>query len=92
MNKLELVAEIASISGLTKVDSDKALNAFLKTVEETLKKGDEVRLVGFGNFSTSKRKEVMGKNPRTGEALKIPASIQPKFKAGKALKDAINNK
>jgi DNA-binding protein HU-beta len=92
MNKNELVAEIAKHSGLKKTDSEKALNAFMSSVETALKKGDEVRLVGFGIFATSKRKAGMGKNPRTGEPIKIAASTLPKFKAGKGLKDALNKK
>ena len=90
MNKTELVAEIAKNTGLTKVDSERAVEAFLNAVAATLKKGDEVRLVGFGTFSVSERKATEGRNPRTGETIKIAACKQPKFKAGKALKDALN--
>ena len=90
MNKTELVAEIAKNTGLTKVDSERAVEAFLNSVAATLKKGDEVRLVGFGTFSVTKREATEGRNPRTGEAIKIAACKQPKFKAGKALKDALN--
>ncbi len=90
MNKAELVAEIAKNTGLTKVDSERAVEAFLNAVAATLKKGDEVRLVGFGTFSVSERKATEGRNPRTGETIKIAACKQPKFKAGKALKDALN--
>ena len=90
MNKAELVAEIAKNTGLTKVDSERAVEAFLNAVAATLKKGDEVRLVGFGTFSVSERKATEGRNPRTGAKIKIPASKQPKFKAGKGLKDALN--
>ena len=90
MNKAELVAEIAKNTGLTKVDSERATEAFLNAVAATLKKGDEVRLVGFGTFSVAKRAATEGRNPRTGAKIKIPASKQPKFKAGKALKDALN--
>ena len=90
MNKAELVAEIAKNTGLTKVDSERATEALLNTVAATLKKGDEVRLVGFGTFSIAKRAATEGRNPRTGATIKIPASKQPKFKAGKALKDALN--
>ena len=92
MNKTELVAEIAKHSGLTKTDSEKALNAFVASVEQTLKKGDEVRLVGFGTFTTIKRKAGEGRNPKTGEVIKIKASTLPKFRAGKGLKDAVNGK
>lgn len=90
MNKTELVAEIAKNTGLTKVDAERAVEAFLNAVVATLKKGDEVRLVGFGTFSVTKREATTGRNPRTGAEIKIPASKQPKFKAGKALKDAVN--
>ena len=90
MNKAELVAEIAKNTGLTKVDSERAVEAFLNAVAATLKKGDEVRLVGFGTFSVSERKATEGRNPRTGETIKIAACKQPKFKAGKTLKDALN--
>ncbi len=90
MNKTELVAEIAKNTGLTKVDSERAVEAFLNAVTATLKKGDEVRLVGFGTFSVTKREATEGRNPRTGETIKIAACKQPKFKAGKALKDALN--
>ena len=90
MNKAELVAEIAKNTGLTKVDSERAVEAFLNAVAATLKKGEEVRLVGFGTFSVSERKATEGRNPRTGETIKIAACKQPKFKAGKALKDALN--
>lgn len=90
MNKTELVAEIAKNTGLTKVDSEKATEALLNTIAATLKKGDEVRLVGFGTFSVTAREATTGRNPRTGEKIKIPAFKQPKFKAGKALKDALN--
>ena len=90
MNKAEWVAEIAKNTGLTKVDSERAMEALLSTVAATLKKGDEVRLVGFGTFSVAKRAATEGRNPRTGATIKIPASKQPKFKAGKGLKDALN--
>lgn len=90
MNKVELVAEIAKNTGLTKVDSEKATEALLNTVAAALKKGDEVRLVGFGTFSVASREATTGRNPRTGATIKIPASKQPKFKAGKGLKDAVN--
>lgn len=90
MNKTELVAEIAKNTGLTKVDSERAVEAFLNAVSATLKKGDEVRLTGFGTFGVTKRNATTGRNPRTGAEIKIPASKQPKFKAGKALKDALN--
>lgn len=90
MNKAELVAEIAKNTSLTKVDSERAVEAFLDTIAAALKKGDEVRLVGFGTFSVTKRPASTGRNPRTGAEIKIPASKQPKFKASKGLKDALN--
>lgn len=90
MNKNELVAKVASQSDLTKVDAAKAVDAFVDAVSAELSKGGEVRLVGFGTFAVAKRKATEGRNPRTGAVIKIPASKQPKFKAGKALKDAVN--
>ncbi|MCQ2965487.1 MAG: HU family DNA-binding protein [Alphaproteobacteria bacterium] len=90
MNKAELVAAIAKNAGLTKVDAEKALEATMDAIEATLKAGDEVRLVGFGTFAVATRKATVGRNPRTGKEIKIPASKAPKFKAGKLLKDALN--
>ena len=90
MNKVELVAAIAEKSELTKVDAEKALKAFVDTVTEELKNGGKVQLVGFGTFEVGERAERQGRNPKTGEAITIPASKSPKFKAGKALKDIVN--
>ncbi len=90
MNRVELVDAIAKESGLKKTDSEKALKAFTEIVAKELKKKGKVQLVGFGTFETSKRAARKGKNPQTGEAIKIPAAVVPKFKAGKALKDAVN--
>ncbi|MBU0723583.1 MAG: HU family DNA-binding protein [Alphaproteobacteria bacterium] len=90
MNKNELVAAVADGSGLTKADAGKAVDAVFDSISSALKAGDEVRLVGFGTFAVSSRAASEGRNPRTGEKIKIPASKQPKFKAGKGLKDAIN--
>ena len=90
MNKQELIATVADTSGLVKADAVKAVEAVFDAIEASLKKGDEVRLVGFGTFSISKRKASTGRNPRTGEPMTIKASTQPKFKAGKGLKDAVN--
>lgn len=91
MNKAELVAQIASKSGLTKVDSTKVLDALLETVKETLIKGEKVQLVGFGTFEVRERKEREGRNPRNPEEIiHIPASKAPVFKAGKTLKEAVN--
>jgi len=90
MNKQELIATVADTSGLTRGDAVKAVEAVFDTIQTALKKGDEVRLVGFGTFTVSKRKASSGRNPRTGEPMTIKASSQPKFKAGKGLKDACN--
>ncbi len=90
MNKNELIGAVADTSGLSRNDASKAVESVFDTISDALKKGDEVRLVNFGTFSVAKRKESTGRNPRTGEPMKIKASTQPKFKAGKALKDAVN--
>ena len=90
MNKNELIASMASEAGLTKADAGKALDAFISSITQALKAGDEVRLVGFGTFAVSKRAATTGRNPRTDETIKIKASKQPKFKAGKTLQDAVN--
>ena len=93
MNKAELIANIAEKSGLTKKDSESALNGFLKTVEESLVKEEKVQLVGFGTFEVRERKARKGRNPRNPEeVIDIPASKAPVFKAGKSLKEAVNNK
>lgn len=90
MNRTELVAAIAEKTELSKKDAEKALKAFTDVVAEELKKGEKIQLVGFGTFEVSERAEREGRNPQTGEAMTISASKSPKFKAGKALKDAIN--
>ncbi len=90
MNKADLVSAVADASGITKADAAKAVEATFEAITSSLKKGDEVRLVGFGTFAVAKRKASTGRNPRTGEPMTIKASNQPKFKAGKALKDAVN--
>ncbi len=90
MNKTELVAAISEQTELTKKDSEKALKALIDVVTEELKKGEKVQLVGFGTFEVSERAARTGKNPQTGKAIDIPACKAPKFKAGKALKDAVN--
>lgn len=90
MNKSELVAAIAASADLSRKDAERALNAFTETVTESLKKGEKVQLVGFGTFEVSERAARTGRNPATGAAMMIGASKAPKFKAGKALKDAIN--
>ncbi|MBQ3664736.1 MAG: HU family DNA-binding protein [Lachnospiraceae bacterium] len=91
MNKTELVAAIAAKSELSKKDAEKALKAFTDVVTEELKAGNKIQLVGFGTFEVAKREAREGRNPKTGEPMPIPASLSPKFKAGKALKDEINN-
>jgi DNA-binding protein HU-beta len=90
MNKNDLISQVADDSGLSKVDATKAVDSVLDNIAGALGNGGEVRLVGFGTFSVSHRKATTGRNPRTGEAIQIKASNQPKFKAGKALKDAVN--
>ena len=90
MNKNDLVTAVALASGLSRGDSAKAVEGVFDSISAALRKGDEVRLVGFGTFHVSKRKASTGRNPRTGEAMKIEASNQPKFKPGKGLKDAVN--
>ncbi len=90
MNKTELISAIAEKAELSKKDAEKALKAFTDTVAEELKKGEKIQLVGFGTFEVSERAEREGRNPQTGATMKIAASKAPKFKAGKALKDAIN--
>ena len=92
MNKTELVAAIAEKAELSKKDSEKALKAFVDVVTAQLKKGQKVQLVGFGTFEVSKRAAREGRNPQTGKTMKIAACKAPKFKAGKALKDAVNKK
>ena len=90
MNKTELIAAIAERAEISKKDSEKALKAFIDVVTEQLKNDDKVQLVGFGTFEVSKRAAREGRNPQTGQTMKIDACKAPKFKAGKALKDAIN--
>ncbi len=90
MNKTELIAAIAEKAGLTKKDAEAAVKAFTEVIAEELKKGEKVTMVGFGTFEVSERAARSGRNPRTGETMEIKASKAPKFKAGKALKDAIN--
>ncbi len=90
MNKNDLVANVASNAGISKSDSAKAVDAVIDSITSALQSGEEVRLVGFGTFSVSKRVATTGRNPQTGATMQIPASMQPKFKAGKGLKDAVN--
>ena len=90
MNRAELISAMAEKAGLDKKDADKALKAFAEVVAEELKKGEKIQLVGFGTFEVSERAAREGRNPQTGETMEIAACKAPKFKAGKALKDAIN--
>ena len=90
MNKTELVTAIAEQAELSKKDSEKALKAFIDVVTDELKKGEKIQLVGFGTFEVIERAAIEGRNPLTGEKMSIKASKAPKFKAGKALKDAVN--
>lgn len=90
MNKNDLIAVVANNTGLSKADSLKAVDGVFDAIADSLKAGEEVRLVGFGTFNVTHRKQSQGRNPRTGESITIPASNQPKFKAGKGLKEAVN--
>lgn len=91
MNKAELVANVAKDSELSKDAAERAVDALFSNIEKALRNGDTVRVVGFGNFQVTDRKASIGRNPRTGEAVQIPASRVPKFRAGKALKEACNS-
>ena len=90
MNKTELIAAMAEKTELTKKDTERALKAFIDVVTDELKKGEKVQIVGFGTFEVTERAAREGRNPHTGEPMPIAASKAPKFKAGKALKDAMN--
>lgn len=90
MNKNELIEAVAASTGLTKVESSRAVDGVVSAVTEALKKGETVTLVGFGTFQVRARAERTGRNPKTGDSIKIAASKNPSFKAGKALKDAVN--
>ena len=89
MNKAELIAALADKAAVSKKDAEAVLNAFVETVQETVKKGDKIQLVGFGSFETRERAARVGKNPQTGEKIKIAACKVPAFKAGKAFKDLV---
>ena len=91
MNKNDIVAAVSDAAEMSKADAGKAVDAVFDTITDALKGGDEVRLVGFGTFTVNQRAASEGRNPRTGETIQIPASKQPKFKAGKGLKDAVNS-
>ncbi len=90
MNKNELIAKVANDAGLSRADANRAVDGVFDVITASLSSGTEVRLVGFGTFNVIRRKASMGRNPRTGEPIQIKASNQPKFKAGKALKEAVN--
>ena len=90
MNKQELIAAIAEKAELERDDAKKALTAFIEVVGDELKQGEKIQIIGFGTFEVSERAAREGRNPQTGEAMEIKASKNPKFKAGKALKDSLN--
>ncbi len=90
MNKNELIAQVADRSDLSKADAAKAVDAVFDSISESLVDGAEVRLIGFGTFSVANRAARLGRNPRSGEQIQIKASRQPKFKAGKSLKESVN--
>ena len=92
MNKADLVSAVANLSGFSKTDATKAIDSVFEAITNSLKRGDEVRLVGFGTFSVQDRAESEGRNPRTGEKITIPAARLPKFKPGKGLKDSLASK
>ncbi len=89
MNKQELISKIADSAKTTKSEAASVLDSFIDVITKSLKKGNDVRLTGFGTFTVTKRKATQGRNPRTGQTIKIAASNQPKFRAGKSLKDAV---
>lgn len=89
MNKNDLIAAVADKTGMSRAGAGDAVDATFDAIAAALKKGDEVKIIGFGSFTVAKRAASMGRNPRTGEAIKIAASKTPKFKAGKGLKDAV---
>ncbi|WP_409253962.1 HU family DNA-binding protein [Bacillus sp. SCS-153A] len=91
MNKTELINAVAESAELSKKDAENAVKAVLQNIEDTLAKGDKVQLIGFGNFEVRERSARKGRNPQTGEEMEIPATKQPAFKPGKALKDSVNN-
>lgn len=90
MNKADFIDAISTATGYEKKVTGETVDALIEVVKKALKKGEEIRLVGFGTFTVAKRKATTGRNPRTGESIKIKASIMPKFKPGKALKDSLN--
>jgi DNA-binding protein HU-beta len=90
MNKEDLIEALTNAAGMTKADAGRVVDSIIDTIIKSLSKGEEVRLAGFGAFVVTKRAASMGRNPRTGAAIQIPASKNPKFRAAKALKDAVN--
>ena len=90
MNKNDLIAAVADRCGMSKADAGKAIDAMLDTITEALKKNDDVRMVGFGTLSVTERSATQGRNPRTGQPIRIPASKRARFRPGKALNDALN--
>ena len=90
MNKTDLIGEVAGKAEITKKDAEKVINAFFTTVEDALKSGDKIQLIGFGTFEVRDRQARKGRNPQTGEEIDIPAARVPAFKPGKALKDALD--
>ena len=91
MNKNDLISSVAESSGVTKADAGRAVDGVFESIASALSSGDDVRIVGFGSFSVANRAASTGRNPRTGEEIQIPASKQPKFKAGAPLKSAVNS-
>jgi DNA-binding protein HU-beta len=89
MNKQDLIGQVADRAGLNRMDAARAVETMLEVITDALRRGDEVRLVGFGNFVVTRRKASVGRNPRTGEPLQIDSTAQPKFRAGKLLKEAV---
>jgi DNA-binding protein HU-beta len=89
MNKQDLIGQVADRAGLNRLDASRAVETMLEVITDALRRGDEVRLVGFGNFVVTRRKASVGRNPRTGEPLQIASSATPKFRAGQVLKDAV---
>ena len=89
MNKQDLIVQVADATGLGRAEASRAVESVFDVISGALKRGDEVRLVGFGTFSCSRRKASTGRNPRTGEPMQIKATSQPKFRPGKVLKDAV---
>ncbi len=90
MNKAQLIEAIAMAANVTKTDAENCLNSAIDTIKKSVKKGDDVTLIGFGTFTKAKRKARMGRNPQTGKEIKIPASIAPKFRPGREFKEALN--